>query len=45
VTPQFFTARNAEIDAAPGEVVRQGIFINFWRMILNAIRRFFGAKS
>jgi uncharacterized protein len=45
MTTQFFTAMNAEIEAAPGEVVRQGILINFWRMILNAIRGLFARSS
>ena len=45
MTTQFFTAMNAEIQAAPGEVVRQGIFINLWRSILNAIRNLFSRKS
>lgn len=45
MTTQFFTAMNAEIEAAPGEVVRQGILINLWRMILRAIRDLFSKKS
>jgi hypothetical protein len=45
---QFFTAMEAELTAAPGEVVRQGIFLNFWRYFLKLIRerfaRWFGSK-
>lgn len=43
---QFFTAMEAEVTAAPGEVVRQGIFLNFWRYLLKRLRdtfaRWFG---
>lgn len=45
MTAQFFTAMEAELKASPGEVARQGIFLNLWRMILKAIReKFFGGK-
>lgn len=39
---QFFTAMEAEVKAAPGEVVRQGIFLNFWRYLLKRLRELFG---
>jgi carbon monoxide dehydrogenase subunit G len=46
---QFFTAMEAEVTAAPGEVVRQGIFLNFWRFFLKTLRerfaRWFGSKA
>jgi hypothetical protein len=35
---QFFTAMEAEIKALPGEDVRQGILINFWRAFLKFMR-------
>ena len=38
---QFFTAMEAEVTAAPGEVVRQGIFLNFWRYFLKVLRERF----
>jgi len=38
---QFFTAMEAEVTAAPGEVVRQGIFLNFWRYFLKRLRETF----
>ena len=44
MTTQFFTAMEAEIAAAPGEVVRQGVGINFWRRFLKWIRGLFGAS-
>jgi len=39
---QFFTAMEAEIQAAPGEKVRQGISINLWRSLLKWIRGLLG---
>jgi uncharacterized protein len=39
---QFFTAMEAEVTAAPGEVVRQGIFLNLWRYFLKRLRELFG---
>jgi uncharacterized protein len=46
---QFFTAMEAETSAAPGEVVRQGIFLNFWRFFLKRVRelvaRVFGSQQ
>jgi uncharacterized protein len=38
---QFFTAMEAEVTAAPGEVVRQGVFLNFWRYFLKLLRETF----
>src|SRR5206468_2493871 len=38
---QFFTAMEAEVTAAPGEVVRQGIFLNLWRFFLKRLRALF----
>jgi carbon monoxide dehydrogenase subunit G len=35
---QFFTAMEAEIKAMPGEEVRQGAAVNFWRYLLKIIR-------
>ncbi len=35
---QFFTALEAEVTAAPGEVVRQGVLLNFWRYFLKLVR-------
>ena len=35
---QFFTAMEAEIKAMPGEEVRQGAAVNFWRYLLKLIR-------
>jgi carbon monoxide dehydrogenase subunit G len=35
---QFFTAMEAEIKAMPGEEVRQGAAVNFWRRLLKLIR-------
>lgn len=35
---QFFTAMGAEVKAAPGEGVRQGILLNFWRYLLKILR-------
>src|SRR2546428_4383592 len=35
---QFFAAMEAEMQALPGEEVRQGILINFWRSFLKFIR-------
>lgn len=31
---QFFTALEAEINAMPGEAVRQGVLLNLWRSLL-----------
>ena len=46
---QFFTAMEAEIKAMPGEEVRQGVAINFWRYLLKLIREklaaLFGKKT
>ncbi len=42
MTAQFFTAMEAEIAAAPGEVVRQGVAINFWRLFLKWLKGLFG---
>ena len=39
---QFFTAMEAEIQAAPGEEVRQGVAINLWRSLLKWIRGLLG---
>ena len=41
---QFFTAMEAEVKAAPGEVVRQGIFLNLWRYLLKRLRELFGLR-
>jgi carbon monoxide dehydrogenase subunit G len=45
---QFFTAMEAEVTAAPGEVVRQGVFLNFWRYFVKWVReliaRLLGAR-
>ena len=35
---QFFTAMEAEIKAMPGEEVRQGAAVNFWRYLVKLIR-------
>ena len=35
---QFFTAMEAEVKAMPGEEVRQGAAVNFWRYLLKLIR-------
>jgi carbon monoxide dehydrogenase subunit G len=35
---QFFTALEAEIKAMPGEEVKQGVAVNFWRYLLKLIR-------
>jgi carbon monoxide dehydrogenase subunit G len=45
MTAQFFTAMEAEIAAAPGEVVRQGVAINFWRLFLKWLRGLFGRSG
>jgi carbon monoxide dehydrogenase subunit G len=42
---QFFTAMEAEVTAAPGEVVRQGIFLNFWRFFVKRVREIFARMS
>lgn len=46
---QFFTAMEAEIKAMPGEEVRQGAAVNFWRYIIKLIREklavLFGRKT
>ena len=39
---QFFTAMEAEIRAAPGKEVRQGVSINLWRSLLKWIRGLLG---
>lgn len=43
---QLFTAMEAEVTAAPGEVVRQGVFRNlwrfFWKWMREALARCFG---
>ena len=38
MTAQFFTAMEAEVTAAPGEVVRQGVLINLWRSLVKLVR-------
>lgn len=38
---QFFTAMEAEVAAAPGEVVRQGVFLNFWRRLRKRVGELF----
>lgn len=45
MTTQFFTAMDAEIKAAPGEIVRQGVAINFWRMFLKLVSDLFARVS
>jgi len=42
---QFFTAMEAEVTAAPGEVARQGVFLNFWRAFLKKLRELFGKRA
>jgi carbon monoxide dehydrogenase subunit G len=42
---QFFTAMEAEVKAAPGEVVRQGVFLNLWRAFVKWLRGLFAQKS
>ena len=46
---QFFTAMEAELKALPGEEVKQGIALNFWRYLLKLIRErlavLFGKKT
>jgi len=46
---QFFAALEAEVKAMPGEEVRQGTAINFWRYLLKLIREklatLFGGKG
>jgi len=46
---QFFTAMEAELKAMPGEEVRQGAAVNFWRSLLKLLREklaaLFGKKS
>ena len=46
---QFFTAMEAEIKATPGEEVRQGAAVNFWRYLFKFIREklaaLFGRKT
>ena len=44
MTAQFFTAMEAEITAKEGEVVRQGVGINFWRRFLKWLRSLVGGK-
>ncbi len=41
---QLFTAMEAELKAAPGEVVRQGIFLNLWRAFLKWVRGLLGGS-
>ena len=41
---QFFVAMEAEVKAAPGEVVRQGVFLNLWRAFLKWVRGLFSAR-
>jgi len=41
---QFFTAMEAEIKAAPGEEVRQGVLINLWRSLLKWLRETFAGR-
>ena len=41
---QFFVAMEAEVKAAPGEVVRQGVFLNFWRAFLKWLRGLVAGK-
>src|SRR4030095_15747796 len=36
---QFFTAMEAELKAMPGEEVRQGAAVNFWRYLLKLLRK------
>jgi len=38
---QFFTAMEAELQAAPGKEVRQGLVINLWRSLLKWLRGLF----
>ncbi len=49
MTGQFFTAMEAEIKAMPGEEVRQGAAVNFWRYLIKLIRErlaaLFGRKT
>ncbi|NOT57163.1 MAG: carbon monoxide dehydrogenase subunit G [Deltaproteobacteria bacterium] len=46
---QFFTAMEAELQAMPGEEVRQGAAVNFWRYLLKLLREklaaLFGKKT
>ena len=42
---QFFTAMEAELAAAPGEEVEQGVAINLWRALVAWIRRIAGRLS
>jgi len=42
---QFFTAMEAEIKAMPGEEVRQGAAVNFWRYFIKLIREWFSSLS
>jgi carbon monoxide dehydrogenase subunit G len=46
---QFFTAMEAEIKATPGEEVRQGAAVNFWRYFIKLVREkltaLFGRKT
>ena len=41
---QFFVAMEAEVKAAPGEVVRQGVFLNLWRAFLKWLKGLLGGK-
>jgi carbon monoxide dehydrogenase subunit G len=40
---QFFAAMEAELKAMPGEEVRQGAAVNFWRYLIKLIRKKFAA--
>ena len=46
---QFFAAMEAELKAMPGEGVRQGAAVNFWRYLLKLLREkltsLFGRKT
>ena len=42
---QFFTAMEAELQAMPGEEVRQGAAVNFWRYLIKLIRGWFASLS
>jgi hypothetical protein len=46
---QFFTAMEAEVGAAPGVEVRQGVLLNLWRALRKLVRerlaRLFGGRA
>ena len=42
---QFFAAMEAELQAMPGEEVRQGAAVNFWRYLFKLIREWFASLS